>query len=66
MGCSIRTDRWRFTEWKKGKETVALELYDHWDDPAENVNLADRTEHAPLIEILKKQLGRGWQAARPK
>jgi uncharacterized sulfatase len=38
MGCSIRTDRWRYTEWAEGKEGV--ELYDHWADPMEFDNLA--------------------------
>ena len=39
MGCSIRTDRWRFTEWgEQGKHGV--ELYDHHSDPLEFDNLA--------------------------
>lgn len=38
MGCSIRTDRWRFTEWAEGASGV--ELYDHWADPMEFDNLA--------------------------
>ncbi|MCP4785059.1 MAG: sulfatase [Fuerstiella sp.] len=38
MGCSIRTNRWRYTEWAEGKEGV--ELYDHQTDPMEFHNLA--------------------------
>ncbi|MGB7345352.1 MAG: sulfatase [Pirellulaceae bacterium] len=38
MGCSIRTERWRYTEWAEGKEGV--ELYDHHADPMEFDNLA--------------------------
>ena len=31
MGASIRTDRWRYTEWNEGQQ--GLELYDHAQDP---------------------------------
>ena len=38
MGCSIRTDRWRYSEWGEGKH--GFELYDHHSDPMEFRNLA--------------------------
>lgn len=38
MGCSIRTERWRYTEWAEGK--AGVELYDHHSDPMEFDNLA--------------------------
>ena len=38
MGRTIRTERWRFTEWNGGKSGV--ELYDHSADPNEFVNRA--------------------------
>jgi len=39
MGCSLRTERYRFTEWAEGAE--GTELYDHHADPGEFNNLAD-------------------------
>ncbi len=68
MGYSMRTDRYRFTAWKQPKapgQTVARELYDHLDDPGENVNLAGRPEYAKRIEQLQAQLDAGWPAALP-
>ncbi len=67
-GHSMRTDRYRFVRWtdKNDPEQVAaLELYDHRRDPQENVNLANRPEHAKLIEKLTAQLQAGWRAALP-
>jgi len=68
MGYSMRTERYRYTEWvpRDGGEPVARELYDHQTDPAENVNLARRPEHAQLIEELSRQLHAGWKAALPE
>ena len=67
MGYSMRTDRHRFTRWQKrqGGEVVATELYDHQEDPQENVNLAERPEHKDLVARLARQLEAGWKAARP-
>jgi iduronate 2-sulfatase len=42
MGCSIRTERWRYTEWAEGRE--GLELYDHGNDPQEFHNLALKSD----------------------
>jgi hypothetical protein len=63
----MRTDRYRFTEWQRRKtgEVVAAELYDHRDDPQENVNLVPGGQHKALVARLAKQLKAGWQAARP-
>jgi len=66
MGYTMRTDRYRYTEWlSPEKILVARELYDHDRDPDENVNLAVRTENAGLVETLGRQLHAGWKAARP-
>jgi iduronate 2-sulfatase len=58
MGHSMRTDRYRYTEWRDVTEgrVVARELYDHEDDPAETVNLAGQSLHAQTMETLAAQL----------
>jgi len=65
MGYSMRTDRYRYTEWlpRNGGEPLAVELYDHQADPQENVNVAARPENAELVPGLSKQLKAGWRAA---
>ena len=66
MGYSMRTNRYRFTEWRvSGTDFREYELYDHERDPEENVNLAVEPQYQPLIEQLKKQLHAGWRGALP-
>ncbi|NNE91916.1 MAG: sulfatase [Verrucomicrobiales bacterium] len=54
MGRSITTERWRYIDWAGG--AAGRELYDHETDPDEHTNLADKPEHADLIQKLKAQL----------
>jgi uncharacterized sulfatase len=63
MGRSVRTERWRYTEWNGGKD--GAELYDHETDPKEQKNLAADPAHAKTVEELKALLQGGWKAARP-
>jgi len=42
LGRSLRTAKYRYTEWDNGKK--GAELYDHIVDPGEWVNLADKKE----------------------
>lgn len=66
MGHSIRTDKYRFVEWTiPGTDFRQVELYDESQDPDENVNLANRADHQPVLARLKDQLDAGWQAALP-
>ncbi len=55
MGYSMRTDRYRYTEWRDFKtgHPVARELYDHAVDPRETVNIA---ASASVVEALSKLL----------
>lgn len=53
-GYSIRTERWRYTEWLEGK--AGRELYDHASDSDEVHNLADKPEHRETVAGLSKQL----------
>ncbi len=65
MGYSMRTDRYRFTQWlRRDGNEAAVELYDHENDPQENENIAGRPENTALIEKLREQMQAGWKATR--
>jgi arylsulfatase A-like enzyme len=69
LGYTMRTDRFRYTEWHRRNEpgtVVARELYDHRRNHDENENLAGDPAHAPLVQELAAQLKAGWKAARPR
>ncbi|HCS52450.1 MAG TPA: iduronate-2-sulfatase, partial [Planctomycetaceae bacterium] len=51
MGCSIRTERYRFTEWGEGK--YGSELYDHHADSREFNNLAIQPDAQSQIVMNK-------------
>lgn len=53
-GYSIRTERWRYTEWLEGD--AGRELYDHASDPDEIHNLAMKREHQATVTSLSQQL----------
>ncbi len=54
FGYSLRTPRWRYTEWEQGKQ--GRELYDHDADPGELTNLANEPAHVETIAGLSRQL----------
>ena len=54
MGYSVRTERWRYTEWDGGK--AGAELYDHDADPHEWNNLAKDPKFAKEVAEMKKLL----------
>jgi iduronate 2-sulfatase len=66
MGRSIRTERWRYTEWiDTEKEAVGIELYDEQNDPKENMNIANDPAKQDIVADLARQLKAGWRAAVP-
>lgn len=53
-GQTVRTDRWRYTQWSDG----AAELYDELNDPQETYDLAKDPQHAAQIQELKRLLAK--------
>ena len=55
-GHSVRTERWRYTEWDRGEK--GAELYDHDADPHELRNLASDEKFATTVAEMKALLKR--------
>jgi len=64
MGRSIRTDRWRYSEWDEGR--AGVELYDHSDDPQEFKNLASDPKFQQVIDQLRKRFGGQTRGSAPQ
>lgn len=63
FGYTIRTPRWRYTEWDGGDQ--GRELYDHENDPRELTNLASNPAQADTIAELSKLLQVAVQQTMP-
>jgi arylsulfatase A-like enzyme len=58
MGYSMRTDRYRYTEWrvKNSNILVERELYDHFLDPCEDTNVVAHAAYTADVAVLEAQL----------
>jgi len=74
MGYSVRTDRFRYTEWRDWQTGVvtARELYDHRADPDETCNVVMNSrqatkvsECATLLEQFHPVVQPGWKPVLP-
>ena len=63
FGYTLRTARWRYTEWDHGKQ--GRELYDHDKDAKELINLAELPAHAAIVAELSKQIKAAIQTTLP-
>ena len=74
MGYSMRTIRYRYTEWviyrddpyfypRWELDLAGVELYDHDGDPDENFNRAHTRAYECIQEELSKRLRSGWRDA---
>jgi iduronate 2-sulfatase len=56
MGYSVRTDKWRYTEWDNGSR--GIELYSEVSDPDEKHNLASDPKHRGTVTEMQRLLRR--------
>jgi hypothetical protein len=71
VGYAIRTKRYRYVEWRAGKDNsdlaiIAYELYDHQTDPNETINIAYFPANKILVQKFSQQLQAGWKMALPE
>ena len=66
MGRSMRTQRYRFTEWRAfDTNFLTSELYDYELDPDEMSNIANLPSNISLVNGLSGMLREGWRSSLP-
>ncbi len=65
LGYTLRTARWRYTEWDEGRQ--GRQLYDHSEngDPKEQTNLAEDPAHAATVAELSAKLREAVKTSLP-
>jgi iduronate 2-sulfatase len=58
VGRSVRTERYRYTEWDEGR--AGIELYDHEKDPEEFTNIVKSDPDHPVVKVLAGLLKKGF------
>ena len=69
MGYSLRTKRYRYTEWqdlKQSNKVAYRELYDYETDPHETTNQAGNPDYADIVMELSHLMSQGWKGALPE
>ncbi|HZF41331.1 MAG TPA: sulfatase/phosphatase domain-containing protein, partial [Blastocatellia bacterium] len=66
MGYAVRTDRFRYVEWRdfKTRELLARELYDYSTGATETVNLASDPAYGDRMAALSGELKKGFMTLR--
>ena len=66
MGYTLRTDRWRYTEWfdTRARKVVAQELYDHQNTQTPDRNVVGDPQHKDLVTSLSEKLDSRGRAER--
>ncbi len=64
FGYTLRTPRWRYTEWDEGRK--GRELYDHDSDPRELTNLVFGAEHAAIVAELSEKIRAATKTTFPE
>lgn len=61
MGYAMRTDRYRYVEWRQGNDhrLLAREVYDHETDARENASITNEMD-ADVLQHLADQLAAAW------
>jgi iduronate 2-sulfatase len=68
MGYSLRTDRYRYTEWQDQAtgEAQFRELYDLQNDPLSKESIVFKPENEKRVQELHEMMKAGWRKAKPE